>query len=153
MDPEMAARELAVADDRLGRGAELIVPRWLTPVLLVLVVVQTGVSRDVSSPRWRALVLLVVGVALLVCAVLAATRARARALPVRAGWRFGLLAVAVAVLAWAAMTGLGLVLRSLGVPLPFTAGAVVVAAALLPVVPRVRRWEGGYVDRVRRGQW
>jgi hypothetical protein len=152
-DPKRAADDLAEADERLRRGAELVLPRWWTPALLLFLVLQTGVSWDMPASRWRGVLMVAAGSAMLACVALAATRARARPLPIKVGWRTGLMIAAVAITSYAVMMGLGLALRLLAVPLPFTLSAVLMAVPLALLGGRLRHWNGTYLQQVRRNQW
>jgi hypothetical protein len=153
MDPERAAGDLAEADERLRRGAALVVPRWWVPVFSLLLVVQTAVSWDMPASRGRGVLLAAVGSAMLLCVAFAVTRARARPLRIRLGWRASLPIGSLAVAFFAVMMALGLALRSLEVALPFTLSGILMAVALALFSGPLRRWKGSYVERVGRGQW
>lgn len=150
MDPPRAARDLAEADRRLRRGAELVTPRsWR--VMWYLILAGLGAIMDIPSSRWRGVLMLILGLAMLVTSVLTATRTRARPLPIPTGWRTWLLVGIIAFGSYAAMLAGGLGLRALNVPAPFTLSSLVLVIALSLLSRLGHRW--GYVERVKRSQW
>lgn len=155
MDPERAARDLAEADQRLRRGAELTTPpRWSRLVGIVGVVVLAA-RWDVpaSAQRWYAVFPLAVAAALAVSVIFERTRPRARPLALPVGWRARVWFAVLLVVAGVALVGGGLGLRAVGVPLPFTLSSVLTLGAVWLLNWCYERFGGGYVQRVRRGQW
>lgn len=153
MDPEQAARDLAEADQRRHRGAQLAQPpRWWQPAFCLFFIVNSA-TWDVPV-RWRGVLMLLLGSAMLASVILALATARARPLPIRLGWRGWLLIAVIAISAHAIMIGVGLALRTATAPMPFTLSGILVIAALglLWWIGR-RHWTGGYVQQVNRDQW
>jgi hypothetical protein len=113
-----------------------------------------GARWDVpaSAQRWYAVLLLAVAAGFVVSVVFEQTRPRARPLAV-AAWRTSAWLGAMTVIACVVLVGGGLGLRAVGVPLPFTLGSVLALGMVLSLNWCFERRGGGYVQRVRRGQW
>ncbi|GAA0929693.1 hypothetical protein [Virgisporangium aurantiacum] len=150
--PREAARDLAVAEQSLRRGAELALPRsrWRYPGIVVLYTVW-GATWD-TPQAWRWIPPLA-SVAALLIVTGPLSRRRARPLPIPLGWRTWLLTSAIATTSVAISLGMGLALQTLGVPLPFTLSGLCLGVAASLVTWRSRYWGIGYVQQVTRGKW
>jgi hypothetical protein len=149
LDPESAAQDLAEVDQRVRRGAEFVLPRsrwWYLGVWLTFA--MWGASWDLPG-RWRALGLFAFAAVILMINSLS----RARPLPMRSGWRFHLLVVAVCGAMIAFTLALGIALQAAGLPMPFTVSGFLLGIAASLLVRPVLRWRGSYVERVSGGQW
>jgi hypothetical protein len=146
--PERAARDLIEAERRIRQGAELTLHRrwWWYPLAWAHYAL-IGAGLDVPF-AWSPIPVF----ASLVPLWLAMRASNARQLAVPVGWRTWLWVLPATGAALACGYGAGLVLRGLGVPLPFTGGGLLLGIVVSLVAGRVQR-RGGYVAIVSRGRW
>jgi hypothetical protein len=151
-DPATAARDLAEAEQRRRRGAELAVTPysrwWYLPICLIFTL--WGSSSDIPL-AWRWLPMLGIPAVLIITLVMAPPKARP--LPFRFGWRSWLVVWSIAVAGIAASLGLGVALRAVAVPLPFTLSGLLLGVGVCFVVRWSWRWRVNYVEQVAKGPW
>ncbi len=147
-----AARDLAVAEQSLRRGAELALPRsrWRYLGIGLLFTLWGAIWDTPQSSRW---IPMLAYVAALLVVIGPLSRRRARPLPIPLGWRIRLLISAIAVTSLIGSLGTGLALRTLGVPLPFTLSGLGLGIGACLLTWRSQHWEIGYVRQVGRGNW
>lgn len=151
-DSDAVARDLASADQWRRRGAELVLPppRWWWYLMVCSMFIVWGFTWD-APMAWRWVPMLAFAALVIPTPLLA--RRRARPLPIRFGWRYGLLMLSVAAACIAGALGLGLALQALSVPLPFTLSGLLLGIGASLLVRWSRRWQINYVERVTRGPW